>query len=671
MADALVVFTPSGKRGRFEVGTSLLSAARSLGVDIDSVCGGRALCSRCQVDIQVGEFAKHGVRSEVSHLTEMTTPEQRLANRKLLASGRRLSCQAKLTGDVVVDVPETSQVHRQVVRKAAEVRDIELYPSTTLHYVEVAEPDMHDPSGDFRRLADALEREWGLKNVTCDLPVLRVLQQRLRAGQWKVTVAVHDRNRLVAVWPGLRESVYGVAVDVGSTTIAAHLCNLTNGEVVASAGLMNPQIRFGEDLMSRVSYSMMNPGGAEQMTVAVRGALSDLTAEVAKMAGIELGSILEMTIVGNPIMHHLVLGIDPVELGGAPFALALDGAVTLTAAELGLAIDPGARVYVLPCIAGHVGADTAGVVLADRPDLADPITLLVDVGTNAEIVLGNKVRLVACSSPTGPAFEGAQISCGQRAAPGAIERVRIDPVTLEPRLRVIGSELWSDEPGFAEAVATTGITGICGSGIIEVMAELYLAGIINQDGVVDGSLAKRTPRVVPNGRTFAYVLHDGEQRLIITQNDVRAIQLAKAALNAGILLLMERLGVEKVDRIRLAGAFGSHIDVKYAMVLGMIPDCVLSEVTSAGNAAGTGARIALLDSRSRATIEDIVRRVEKIETAIEPRFQAHFVDSMAIPHKTAPYDQLRQAVHLPAPKAVTSTSSEGRERRPSRRPARA
>jgi len=671
MADALVVFTPSGKRGRFEVGTSLLSAARSLGVDIDSVCGGRALCSRCQVDIQVGEFAKHGVRSEASHLTEMTTPEQRLANRKLLASGRRLSCQAKLTGDVVVDVPETSQVHRQVVRKAAEVRDIELYPSTTLHYVEVAEPDMHDPSGDFRRLADALEREWGLKNVTCDLPVLRVLQQRLRAGQWKVTVAVHDRNRLVAVWPGLRESVYGVAVDVGSTTIAAHLCNLTNGEVVASAGLMNPQIRFGEDLMSRVSYSMMNPGGAEQMTVAVRGALSDLTAEVAKMAGIELGSILEMTIVGNPIMHHLVLGIDPVELGGAPFALALDGAVTLTAAELGFAIDPSARVYVLPCIAGHVGADTAGVVLADRPDLADPITLLVDVGTNAEIVLGNKERLVACSSPTGPAFEGAQISCGQRAAPGAIERVRIDPVTLEPRLRVIGSELWSDEPGFNEAVAKTGITGICGSGIIEVMAELYLAGIINQDGVVDGSLAERTPRVVPNGRTFAYVLHEGEQRLMITQNDVRAIQLAKAALNAGILLLMERLGVEKVDRIRLAGAFGSHIDVKYAMVLGMIPDCVLSEVTSAGNAAGTGARIALLDSRSRATIEDIVRRVEKIETAIEPRFQAHFVDSMAIPHKTAPYDQLRKAVHLPAPKAVASTSSEGRERRPSRRPARA
>jgi uncharacterized 2Fe-2S/4Fe-4S cluster protein (DUF4445 family) len=622
------------------------------------------------VHIQEGEFAKHGVRSDATHLTDMTTPEQRLANRKILATGRRLSCQAKVLGDVVVDVPETSQVHRQVVRKAAEARDIELYPTITLHYVEVAEPDMHDPSGDLRRMTDALEREWGLSGLSCDLSVLKTLQVRLREGQWKVTVAVHSRNRVVAVWPGLRESVYGVAVDVGSTTIAAHLCNLTNGDVVASAGLMNPQIRFGEDLMSRVSYSMLNPGGAQQMTDAVRAALGDLAAEVAKMAGVDVNAILEMTIVGNPIMHHLVLGIDPVELGGAPFALAVDGAVTLTAGDLGIGIDPSARVYVLPCIAGHVGADTAGVVLAERPDLVDPITLLVDVGTNAEIVLGNKDRLVACSSPTGPAFEGAQISCGQRAAPGAIERIRIDPVTLEPRFRVIGSELWSDEPGFAEAVASTGITGICGSGIIEVMAELYLSGIINQDGVVDGGMAERTPRVVANGRTFAYVLHDGDQRLMITQNDVRAIQLAKAALNAGILLLMERLGVTTVDRIRLAGAFGSHIDVKYAMVLGMIPDCVLSEVTSAGNAAGTGARIALLDSRSRATIEGIVRRVEKIETAIEPRFQAHFVDSMAIPHKTSPYPNLRSVVPLPEPKAVAA-GGDVRERRGNRRPARA
>jgi uncharacterized 2Fe-2S/4Fe-4S cluster protein (DUF4445 family) len=449
-------------------------------------------------------------------------------------------------------------------------------------------------------------------------------------------------------------------VDVGSTTIAAHLCNLESGEVVASSGAMNPQIRFGEDLMSRVSYSMMHPGGAQQMTDAVRGALNQLAAEVAREAQVSVSDILEMTVVGNPIMHHLLLGIDPVELGGAPFALATDSPLGLHATQLGLTLHPGARVYTLPCIAGHVGADAAGMILAERPDTRDELTLLVDVGTNAEIVLGNRQRLLACSSPTGPAFEGAQISCGQRAAPGAIERVRIDPSTLEAKFKVIGSDLWSDEPGFAAAVASTGVTGICGSGIIEVIAEMYLAGIITQDGVIDGELAARSDRIVPTGRTFAYTFYRGAVPLQITQNDVRAIQLAKAALYAGVRLLMDKLGANQVDRIRLAGAFGSHIDVKYAMVLGMIPDCELSRVSSAGNAAGAGARIALLDKTSRTTIEELVRHVEKIETAIEPKFQAHFVEAMGIPHSTAPYPHLRQAVQLPPAK---TTAPRARTRR--------
>jgi uncharacterized 2Fe-2S/4Fe-4S cluster protein (DUF4445 family) len=428
---------------------------------------------------------------------------------------------------------------------------------------------------------------------------------------------------------------------------------------------MNPQIRFGEDLMSRVSYSMMNPGGAALMTAAVREALCGLAVDVARQAGITHEDILEATLVGNPIMHHLLLGIDPVELGGAPFALATDHSLTLRANVIDFKLHRNARIYVLPCIAGHVGADAAGMVLAERPDLADEMTLLVDVGTNAEIVLGNRRRLVACSSPTGPAFEGAQISCGQRAAPGAIERVRIDRETLEPRFKVIGSDLWSDDPGFDAATAATGITGVCGSGIIEVIAEMYLAGVINQDGVLDGRLAARSRRIVENGRTFAYLLHQGAVEMKITQNDVRAIQLAKAALYAGVALLMERLGIEHVDRIRLAGAFGSHIDVKYATILGMVPDCDLNQVRSAGNAAGTGARIALLDATSRGVIESLVRRIEKVETAIEPRFQHHFVEAMAIPHKTASYANLRKVVDLPAPKESTS-QSETRGRRPHR-----
>ncbi len=568
-----------------------------------------------------------------------------------------------MLGDLVIDVPSDSQVHRQVVRKAAEAHDIELDPVVRLHYVEVQQPDMHDPSGDLRRLEDALDFEWRLTGLACDVRVLQQLQPALRKGGWKVTVAVHGGSQIIAVWPGFRERVYGIAIDVGSTTIAAHLCDLSSGEVVAAAGAMNPQIRFGEDLMSRVSWVMMNPGGEKELTDIVRGAINDLAADVARQAGIAREDILEATFVGNPIMHHLLLGISPVELGGAPFALATDSSLTLWATEIDFAIHRNARIYVLPCIAGHVGADAAGVVLAERPDLSDAMTLLVDIGTNAEIVLGNRSRLLACSSPTGPAFEGAQISCGQRAAPGAIERVRIDSATLEPRVKVIGCELWSDDPGFAAATAATGVTGICGSGIIEVIAELYLAGVIRHDGTIDGALAARSPRIVSDGRTFAYHLHPGaggRAALCITQNDVRAIQLAKAALYAGVRLLMERLAIDRVDRIRLAGAFGSHIDVKYAMVLGMIPDCALGNVSSAGNAAGTGARIALLDQRTRTTVEGLVRRIEKIETAVAPRFQEFFVEAMAIPHLSAPYPELRKVVALPEVKAAASGASRGR-----------
>jgi uncharacterized 2Fe-2S/4Fe-4S cluster protein (DUF4445 family) len=649
----------------------VLQAARSLGVDIDSVCGGRGICGRCQVLLSEGEFAKHGLVSRAENLSSQSPVEKEYCTTQTLADGRRLSCSVQVLGDVVIDVPSSSQVHKQVVRKEAEAHDVELDPLIRLHFVEVQEPDMHDPSGDLRRLEDALEFEWRLTDLACDVIVLQQIQVALRAGHWKVTVAVHAGRQIVAVWPGFKEHVYGLAVDIGSTTIAAHLCDLASGEVVASAGIMNPQIRFGEDLMSRVSYVMMNPGGDVEMTIAVRAALNELADDVARQAGITPQDILEATFVGNPIMHHLLLGINPVELGGAPFALATDKAITLWAVEIDFAIHRNARIYVLPCIAGHVGADTAGVILAERPDLTDKITLLVDVGTNAEIVLGNNQRLLACSSPTGPAFEGAQISCGQRAAPGAIERVRVDPVTLEPRFKVIGCELWSDDPAFAEAVAGSGVTGVCGSGIIEVLAEMYLAGIIRHDGVIRGELSERNSRIQPDGRTFSYELYPATASapaLKIMQNDVRAIQLGKAALYAGVRLLMERMGVKKVERIRLAGAFGSHIDVKYAMVLGMIPDCTLSGVSSAGNAAGTGARIALLDQRSRRDIEALVRRVEKIETAVEPRFQEFFVEAMAIPHLNDPFVELQKEVTLPERVEIVNDNAPRSRRGPRREP---
>ena len=660
---AFVVFTPSGKRGRFTVGTSVLDAARSIGVDLDSVCGGRGLCGRCQVEAGTGTFAKFGIESAADHLSPPGEKEARYAGRRTLADGRRLGCSARIQGDVVIDIPPESQVHKQVVRKRAEARDFTIDPAIRLHYVEVAEPDMDNPRGDFERLADALRDQWGLYDLTCDLRALQELQRALRDGAWSATVAVHQGQRIVAVRSGFHDQAYGVAFDIGSTTLACHLAELSSGAVVASAGRMNPQIRFGEDLMSRVSYVMMNPGGEVELTEAVRGAVNALIGEAADEAGIDRRDILNATVVGNPIMHHLLLGIDPTELGGAPFALAASGGLTLRAGDIDLDINPGGRLYVLPCIAGHVGADAAGVVLSEAPHRAADTVLVVDVGTNAEIVLGDRTRLLAASSPTGPAFEGAQIAAGQRAAPGAIERVRIDRDTLEAKVKVIGCDLWSDEEGFPEATAATGVTGICGSGIIEALAEMYLAGILRTDGTIAGGARARSARIVEDGRTFGYVLYPGEPALRIHQNDVRAIQLAKAALMAGARLLMDRFGVASVDRIVLTGAFGSHIDPLYAMVLGMIPDCPLDKVSAAGNAAGTGALIALLDRAARGEIEAVVRGIEKVETAVEPAFQRHFVDAMAIPHGSADYVHLPQHVTLPGADSTPAPAARRRTRR--------
>ncbi|MGB0795013.1 MAG: ASKHA domain-containing protein [Candidatus Puniceispirillaceae bacterium] len=658
-----IVFTPSGRQGEVATGTNLLQAARQMGVDIDSVCGGRAMCGRCQIDVGEGQFAKHGLSSSAGSLSEASASEARYAEKRQLAAGRRLACQCTIENDVVIDVPASSQVHNQLVRKQADNRQVELKPPVRLCFIEVREPDMHEPSGDLRRVIEALHEQWPDRvtgDIVCDLHVLQQLQPALRKGKWQITVALRNGRQIVAVWAGLKDRILGAAIDIGSTTMSAHMCDMNSGEVLASSGMMNPQIRFGEDLMSRVSYGLMNEGGANEMTNAVRDGLSELISGAAKQAGCQPDDVLEVVLVGNPVMHHLVLGIDPIELGGAPFALAVDERVDVRADELSLGLHAGSRVYLLPCIAGHVGADAAGVVLAEAPHKQDEIHLLIDVGTNAEIVLGNRNHMLAASSPTGPAFEGAQISAGQRAAPGAIERVRIDPETLEPRFSVIGSELWSDQPGFDEAVSDTGITGICGSGIIEALAEMYLAGIINEDGVIDGALAATTDRIRPDGRTFSYQL---SQTVTIVQNDIRAIQLAKAALHAGFKLLMDKMGISAVDKVALAGAFGTHIDPKYAMVLGMVPDCRLENVIAAGNSAGAGARMALLNSDARAEIEQTVRKIEKIETAVEREFQNHFVRAMAFPHKTDPYAELSAAVSLPERSLIDNVVSDDSPRR--------
>ncbi|MCF6271713.1 MAG: ASKHA domain-containing protein [Rhodobacteraceae bacterium] len=660
-----VIFTPSGKRGQFASGTPVLEAARRLGVDLDSVCGGRGICSKCQITPSFGDFPKFGVASKAASLSKWNAVEERYDSIRGLPKGRRLGCQAKIEGDVVIDVPPESQVHKQVIRKRAEARDITIDPSVRLLFVEVEEPDMHKPSGDFERLQGALKAEWGVE-ARASLSTLAALQATLRKGKWQVTCAYHvPSGQILQIWPGYHDSpLYGLAVDLGSTTIAAHLCDLATGEVLASSGLMNPQIRFGEDLMSRVSYVMMNPGGDVEMTAVVRTAINDLIGEIASMANITRNDIFELVLVANPIMHHLFLGLDPVELGQAPFALAVSDSQSFAAREVGLEMQHNAQIYTLPCIAGHVGADAAAVALSEAPNLSEDLVLIVDVGTNAEILLGNKERVLACSSPTGPAFEGAQISSGQRAAPGAIEHIRIG-TDKEPVFKLVGNDRWSNEAGFEQSIAQTGITGICGSGIIEAIAEMRMAGIVDASGLIGSAEQAGTPRCISDGRTNAYVVYEGGSgpKITVTNGDIRAIQLAKAALYAGARLLMDKLKVDTVDRVVLAGAFGAHISPKHAMVLGMIPDCPVEQVTSAGNAAGTGARIALLNLASRAEIEATVRKIEKIETAIEPKFQEHFVEATNIPHATAPFSGLRATTPLPDVNFNTKSDKPRRRKR--------
>jgi uncharacterized 2Fe-2S/4Fe-4S cluster protein (DUF4445 family) len=662
---------PSGRRGYVAEGATVLDAARELGVGIESICSGRLTCGKCKVRVEEGHFAKHAITSAGDHLTPVGSDERELLH-AMHAGDCRLSCTAQVTGDVLIYVPEESRAHKQVIRKAATDRVIDIDPAVRQVYVQVEEAALGEHRGDWRRLQDALAREAGLTDLTIDLFALRKLQPALRQAKRALTVLVWNDCEVIEIRPGYEEGIYGIAVDIGSTTVAMYLCDLRTGAVLATESAMNPQISYGEDLMSRVSYVMMNDDGTEKMHDAIIKALNKLAGQAAHTAGLKVRDIHELVVAGNTTMIHLFLGIDPRELGGTPFPLANRDAMDIKARDLGLRLHPAANVHVLPSEAGHVGADNVAVLLAEEPHRQDEIELIVDVGTNAEIVLGNREWLMSASSPTGPAFEGAQISAGMRAAPGAIERVRIDRATGRANFRVIGDERWADDWEVTAPSVIAGkpeylAAGICGSGIIEVVAELFLAGILQADGRFNAT--HPTDRLVWEGRRGAYILATPDktangQPLYVTQDDVRAIQLAKAALYAGAKIMMKRAGIEQVDRVVLAGAFGSYIDPLYALVLGLIPDCDPQRITAVGNAAGDGARIALLNRARRREAMELAHGVRYVETAVAADFQDEFVDAIHIPHVRDPYPHLADI--LPAPVAVEEQPVTARRRMRSR-----
>ncbi|OGO27095.1 MAG: ferredoxin [Chloroflexi bacterium RBG_16_52_11] len=658
---------PSGRRGHIEHGMPLLDAARELGVEIESICAGRLTCGKCKVRVEDGNFQKLGIVSRAAHLSEPAEEERALLER-IHGTDCRLSCSAHVQGDLLITVPEESRAHKQVIRKSATERAIQVAPAVRQVYVTVDEAQLGEHRGDWGRLQTALAEQWNLHGLTIDLLALRKLQVTLRQGKWAVTVALWQDREVIDIRPGYVEGVYGLAVDIGSTTVAGYLCDLRTGELLATESMMNPQVSFGEDLMSRISYSMTHADGLDKMQTAILETLNRLAANAAREAGIRARDIYEAVLVGNTTMMHIFLGIDPIELGGAPFALANRDSMDIKARDLGLRLHPSANVHILPAQAGHVGADNVGVLIAEEPYNQSEITLIIDVGTNAEIDLGNQEKMLSASSPTGPAFEGGQISAGMRAAPGAIERVRIDPQSKTARFRVIGEDKWSDEwqtgPGAPlDRQPAHLAAGICGSGIIEAVAEMYLTGIINSDGRIIPD--ENNECLVWDGRKGAYLLATGEQTangspMMITQEDIRNIQLAKAALYAGAKLLMNRSGIQQVNRIILAGAFGSYIDPKYALILGLIPDCSLERVYAVGNAAGDGARIALLDRHKREEAQEIAHWIRYIETAVDPEFQREFVDAMYLPHRRDPYPHL--AGILPKSTAVPHPRGERRRR---------
>ncbi len=634
----MVVFQPSGVRGKVADGATILEASRQLGADIESVCGGKGTCGKCKVRIERGYFAKYGISSKISSVTMIGEGNEKFLSKAQLRKNYRMACQTRINGDVVIFVPEESRKGRQVVRKEATARDIKLKPAVKKYYVELKNATLHDTLGDLERIQEALAEKYKLRDLTIDYPVLLNLQNIVREGNWKVTISVWNKKEIIDIEPGQVTRGYGLAVDIGTTTVAGYLCDLTTGEVLATSAMMNPQVAYGEDVMSRISYAVKGKGGLKQMNRAIIKGLNQIAGRAAARVGIKRSDIIDMAVVGNTCMHHIFLNIDPRHLGKAPFAPSVHHSLDIKARDLGIRIAPCAYLHVLPIEAGFVGADNVGVLIAEEPYNQDEILLIIDIGTNGELILGNRKKLLSSSCATGPAFEGAEIKHGMRAAPGAIEKLKIDPETREVQFMVIGNERWNTE------VKNIGARGICGSGIFDAAAQMFLAGIIDKGGRFNSGL--QSPRLRKNGNEPEFVIARADETaigndIVICQKDIRAIQLAKGAMYSGAKIMMNRLGIGKIDKVILAGAFGSYIDKESAAAIGLFPDCAPENVYAVGNAAGDGARMALLNTDKRKEADVMARQVEYVELTVEPDFNNTFTQSLLFPHAEDKFPHLK------------------------------
>ena len=674
---AMVIFQPSGRRGEVPKGTTIIEASRLLGVDIEALCGEKKVCGKCVVRIEDGHFEKYGIQSSMSHVSPWQEEEEKFVNAERREKGFRLGCVATVEDDILVFVPEESRAGKQVVSKAARDIFIEHNPAIKLYYVKVDPPSFEEPTGDFERICRGIERDNGLNNLTIDLFALRQLPDALRNGKWEVTVSVWNDKEVIRVRPGKHEHNYGLAIDVGTTTVAAYFCDLTNMEVIDTVSMMNPQCKYGEDVMARITYHMTTPDGLQRMSDDIIEGTNELIdkaiantfppkKKVKKKKGEEgpdeyvevpeegktylrltREDIEDITIGFNTAMHHIFLSLNPEHVGMAPFPPVIHNSLDIRARDLGIKINPSSYMFVLPIEAGFVGADNVGVLIAEEPYKHEENQLIIDIGTNGELVLGNRHKLISSSCATGPALEGAQLAFGMRAAPGAMERIEIDRETKEVDYKVIGRDAWRkfSEPKEMKA------KGICGSGILDLLAELYCAGIVAKSGVFNKKALEGHPRfrINPDNKQPEFVLAWAEESsidkdIVVTQKDIRQIQLAKGALYAGCKLMVKRMGLEKVDKVKIAGAFGTHVDRTKALVMGLFPDCEIEMIEGIGNAAGDGCRAALLNVKKRVEANWCSRNVEYIELTVESSFQQEFMGAMQLPHMTDKFPHLKGIV---------------------------
>ncbi len=683
---AMVIFQPSGRRGEVPKGINIIEASRLLGVDIEALCGEKKVCGKCIVRVEEGHFEKYGITSSKANCSAWQEEEEKFINAGRREKGFRLGCMAKIEGDMLIFVPEESRAGKQVVSKAARDIPIDHDPAVRVYHVQVDAPTFEEPTGDFERICRGLERDYGLQNLTCDIFTLRTLPDALREGKWAVTVSVWNNKEIVRIRPGKHEKSYGLAIDVGTTTVAAYFCDLTTMEVIDTVSMMNPQCKYGEDVMARITFHMTTPDGLKRMSDDIIEGLNELiekavaathpkkkkkkkkkgeeaaaqSAEVIEDDGfveviedgkeylrLSIDDVEDITIGFNTAMHHILLGLNPEYVGMAPFPPVIHHSMDIKARDLGVKINPSSYMFVLPNEAGFVGADNVGVLIAEEPYKHEENQLIIDIGTNGELVLGNRHKLISSSCATGPALEGAQLSYGMRAAPGAIERINIDRETKEVDYKVIGRDAWRkfSEPEEMKA------KGICGSGILDVLAELYSSGVITKSGVFNKKELKEFPRFRKNPDTnqpefvLAWAKESSIDRdIVITQKDIRQIQLAKGALYAGCKLMVKRMGLEKVDVVKIAGAFGTHVDRTKALTMGLFPDCEIEKIMGVGNAAGDGCRAALLDRKKRVEANWCSRNVEYIELTVESTFQQDFMESMQLPHMKDDFPHLRGIV---------------------------